>query len=201
MDWLQGQIKLFRIMLYSYPGEFRHEYGAEMEQLFADRLRTESHFRLWLSTLADLVVSAGREHFHVLIADLKYAIRTLAKQPAFTAIALAVLAIGVGSTVAIFSLVNAVLLRSLPYGDANQLVYLWSPNPNFKGVPDEMAPNIPDFYAWQRLSRSFSSLTMLRAASLSLIQNESNTRIRAAYVTPEIFETMHVWPIAGRSPR
>ena len=199
MDSSQNQIKLFRALLYCYPGEFRHEYGPEMVQLFSDRLHSESSLSLWLETLADLALTAPREHAHILLSDLKYALRTLAAVPAFTAIALAVLAVGIGATVAIFSLVNAVLLRSLPYGHPDQLVYLWSPNPNFKGVPEEMAPNIADFVVWQRLSRSFSSVTMLRKSSLSLIRDSSNLRIQAALVTPDFFDTMQVWPSAGRA--
>jgi hypothetical protein len=70
----------------------------------------------------------------------KYGLRVLVAAPGFTGIALLVIALGIGSTVSIFSVVNAVLLRSLPYAHLNELVYLWSPNPNFKGVPQEMGP-------------------------------------------------------------
>ncbi len=69
MDWPQTQTRLFRALLYCYPAEFRHEYSAEMEQLFADRLRAEPHWRLWLETFADLAISAPVEHWNILIAD------------------------------------------------------------------------------------------------------------------------------------
>jgi putative ABC transport system permease protein len=146
---LQPQLRLFRALLYCYPAEFRHEYGAEMEQLFADRWQSEPRLRLWLEALADVACSAPKEHWHILASDAKYGSRVLAGSPGFTAIALLVIALGIGSTVAIFSVTNAVLLRSLPYGHAEKLVYLWSPNARFKGVPDELAPNIPDFLDWQ----------------------------------------------------
>src|SRR5580658_3795369 len=180
MDWLRSQTKLFRAMLYCYPAEFRHEYGTEMEQLFADRLRSEPRVRVWLEALADLVFSAPKEQWHVLIADLKYGARILAAVPGFTAIALLVIALGIGATASIFSVVNAVLLRSLPYGHPEKLVYVWNPNRNFKGVPDEMGPNVPDFYEWQRLSHSFSGMTMLRTANVSLVRDSSTNRVSAA---------------------
>ncbi len=199
MDWLPNQIKLFRALLYCYPTEFRHEYGSEMEQLFADRLQSESVFRLWLESLADVIVNAPKEHGNILISDLRYGARVLAAAPGFTIIALLVIALGIGSTTAIFSLVNAVLLRSLPYGHPEKLVYLWSPNSSFQGVPPEMAPNVPDFYDWQRLSHSFSSVTMLRIRAVNIVRDNSANRVSAAFVTGNFFQTLEAAPELGRS--
>ncbi|MGC2657061.1 MAG: hypothetical protein WA324_03715, partial [Bryobacteraceae bacterium] len=116
MDNLQSQAKLFRALLYCYPAEFRHEYGAEMERLFTDRLRSERGVLLWLEALADVATSAPREHWHTLVSDVVFGVRVLKAAPSFTAIALLVIALGIGATVSVFSVVNAVLLRSLPYG-------------------------------------------------------------------------------------
>src|ERR1700728_461946 len=179
MDWLRSQTKLFRAMLYCYPAEFRHEYGTEMEQLFRDRLQSEPRLRVWLEAVSDLAFSAPKEHWHVLIGDIKYGARILAAVPGFTAIALLVIALGIGATASVFSVVNAVLLRSLPYGHPEQLVYVWNPNRNFKGVPEELGPNVPDFYEWQRLSHSFSGMTMLRTATVSLVRNSSSNPLSA----------------------
>src|ERR1700722_2247619 len=198
MDWLRSQTKLFRAMLYCYPAEFRHEYGTEMEQLFADRLQSEPRWRVWLESVADLAFAAPREHGHILIADLKYGARILAAVPGFTVIALLVIALGIGATASVFSVVNAVLLRSLPYGHPEQLVYLWGPNQNFKGVPEELGPNIPDFYEWQRISHSFSGMTMLRTATVSLVQGGSSNLVSAAFVTGTFFGTLEATPEVGR---
>src|SRR5437763_949971 len=94
VDWWQAQIRLFRTLLYSYPAEFRHEYGIEMEQLFADRLHSEPSLRLWLETIADLAISAPREHWHTVLLDGKHGIRVFAAEPGFTALATLVMAIG-----------------------------------------------------------------------------------------------------------
>ncbi len=114
MDWPQKQTRLFRAMLHCYPAEFRHEYGAEMERLFANRLQSEPCLRLWLETVADLAFSAPLEHWSILASDIKYGARVLAAAPGFTAIALLVIALGIGATVSIFSIVNAVLCDRCP---------------------------------------------------------------------------------------
>ncbi len=199
MDWPQKQTRLFRAMLHCYPAEFRHEYGAEMERLFTNRLQSEPCLRLWLETVADLAFSAPLEHWSILASDIKYGARVLAAAPGFTAIALLVIALGIGATVSIFSIVNAVLLRSLPYGHPEKLVYLWSPNVNFKGVPLELGPNVPDFYEWQHLSGSFSSMTMLRPAAVNVVRGNSVTRVGAAFVTGSFFRTLEATPEVGRS--
>jgi len=199
MDWLRSQTKVFRAMLYCYPAEFRHEYGTEMAQLFADRLQSEPRIRVWLEAVADLAFTAPKEHWHVLIVDIKYGARILATVPGFTAIALLVIALGIGATTSIFSVVNAVLLRSLPYGHPEKLVYIFSPNRKFTGVPEELGPNVPDFYDWQRLSHSFSALTMLRARTLNLIREGSSNRVAAAFVTGSFFRTLEAWPRLGRA--
>ena len=201
MDWSQNAAKLYRVLLYSYPAEFRHEYGSEMEQLFTDRLHSEPHLRLWFETVADIAVAAPREHWHILVSDLRYGTRMLVAAPAFTAIALLVIALGIAATTSVFSLVNAVLLRSLPYGHPEQLVYLWSPNTRWTGgnIPQELAPNTPDFYDWQSLSRSFSSMTTFKSTSISVVQDGIANRIGAAFVTGTFFKTLEAFPKVGRS--
>src|SRR5438105_7885967 len=83
MGWRQNALRAYRALLFVYPAEFRHEYGAEMESLFAMRLGTEPHLRLWLEILADVAFTAPREHLHILADDLRYGARVLAKTPGF----------------------------------------------------------------------------------------------------------------------
>lgn len=199
MGWYRIGASVYRALLLAYPAEFRHDYGGEMARVFEDRSRTEPLWRLWLDSVADIGVTAPREHYHVIVADLRHAVRIMTNAPAFTSIALCVIAIGIAATTAVFSLVNAVLLRSMPFGDAGKLVYLWSPNRNFKGVPDEIGPNVPDFYDWQRLGRSFSRIALFRPAAANLVLGDSANRVGAAFVTGSFFSTLETTPELGRT--
>lgn len=142
--------------------------------------------------------SAFRKQWDLSASDLRHGARALASAPGLTLLALLVTALGIGATTAVLSVVNAVLLRSLPYGHPEELMYLWSPNPRFVGAPPEMGPNYPDFYDWRRLSHGLSAMTMLRLSPLNLIRSGSATRVEAAFVTGSFFETLQASPALGR---
>ena len=199
MDWSQTQTRIFRALLYCYPAEFRHEYGVEMEHVFASRLAHEPHWRLWLETCGDLAISALIEHLSLLASDLKHELRALRAIPGFVLIVLLITALGIGATVSVFSVVNAVLLRSLPYAQPEQLVYLYTPNRRYTGLPSEIAPNVPDVYDWQRLDRSISSLAMFMPENSRLVQGDNVTPVATAGVSADFFKTLDVKPVLGRT--
>src|SRR5260370_24876204 len=90
-----------------------------------------------------------------LLQDIRFGLRVLAKSPGFTAVALLTLALGIGASTSVFSLINAVLIRSLPYRYPERLVYLWSPNPRFQ-LPTEYFPLITsDFFYFQKHTQPF----------------------------------------------
>src|SRR5436309_14706228 len=88
--------------------------------------------------------------------DLRYGLRLLLKRPGFTVVAIITLALGIGANTAIFSVVDAVLLRPLRYPEANRLVFLWS-TMNSQGVPISGSA-LPDYYAWRDQNRVFDGL-------------------------------------------
>src|SRR5215211_207968 len=91
-----------------------------------------------------------------IIQDLRYGIRLLFKNPAFTLIAVITLALGIGANTAIFSVVNTLLLQSLPYKDAGRLVWVWGTNPK-NNIPQESA-SAPDFADWKTINQSFDDM-------------------------------------------
>src|ERR1700678_601681 len=110
--------------------------------------------------------------------DLRYGLRTLSKSPGFTITAVLTLALGIGACTAVFSLVNAVLIRSLPYGDPSRLVYLYTPNPQFKLPPEVFGPAYADIYDLKKESRSFQDMTPFGQSVFSLTTQGSAERVR-----------------------
>src|SRR3984885_10748559 len=93
-------------------------------------------------------------------ADLRYAARQLRRNPGFATVAILTLALGIGATTAIYSLVQAVLLRSLPYGHADRLVYLYTPIASLHLPVEMFTLSNADFFDIRRLNHSFASMTL-----------------------------------------
>src|SRR5688572_11870446 len=130
-------------------------------------------------------------------SDIHSAIRNIGKKPFFYAIVILTLALGIGANAAIFTVVNAVLLRPLPYPDPDRLMMLWTYNPR-QGF-DKDVGTYPNFEDWRSASRSFHRMSAYSGASLTLTGNGDPVQLRGARVTHEFFETMGVAPIYGRA--
>jgi len=130
--------------------------------------------------------------------DLRYGVRTLSKSPGFTITVALTLAVGIGACTAIFSLVNAVLIRSLPYGESSQLVYLYTPNPQFKLPAEVFGPSYADFYDLRRESHSFQDITVFDQSIFSLASPGAAERISAARVDSDFFRTFQSSAELGR---
>jgi putative ABC transport system permease protein len=133
------------------------------------------------------------------IQDLRYGLRTLSKSPGFTITAVLTLALGIGACTAIFSLVNAVLIRSLPYGDPERLVYLFSPNPGLKIPAEVIFPSYGDFYDLKREAKSYADMSNFEQAQFSVIQQGTTQRIGGARVDEDFFSTLQSMPELGRA--
>lgn len=133
-----------------------------------------------------------------ILQDLRYGVRTLRRTPGFTITAVLTLALGIGACTAIFSLVNAVLLRSLPYGDPGRLVYLYTPTPRYNLPPEDFGPAYGDFYDIKRESRSFQSLTVFEQSMFNLAEQGTAQRVSAARVDGDFFQTFQASPEIGR---
>jgi putative ABC transport system permease protein len=134
-----------------------------------------------------------------LIQDTHYGMRTLRRSPGFTITAVLTLALGIGACTAIFSLVNAVLIRSLPYGDSRHLVYLYTPNSRYNLPAELFGPAYGDIYDIKRESRSFQDITAFEQSMFSLASQGSAERVSAARVDGDFFKTFQSSPGLGRA--
>ncbi|HEV2388850.1 MAG TPA: ABC transporter permease [Candidatus Acidoferrales bacterium] len=130
-----------------------------------------------------------------LLQDVKYGLRVLARSPGLTAVAVITLALGIGANAAIFSVVNGVLLRPLPYPDPGRLVMLYGSSSRFH----EMSVSYLDFKDWQRESRSFSTMAIFRRADFLITGQGNATRIDGKRVSAQFFPVLGVNPALGRN--
>jgi predicted permease len=205
---------IYRSLLVCYPASFRDEYGHDMVDAFESQLHEAAQrggwiaaTGIWVGTLYDLLFTAPKEHLHVIKQDLRHAIRILAANPGFTVIAVLLLALGIGANAAIFSLVNNVLMSTLPVQNPQELVIL--SNPNASGVSigsnggDRSLLTYAEFRAIQeRTPRSFVSVMASQSAT-----NEIQARIGGGepelityrMVSASYFPTLGVPAMVGRT--
>ena len=133
--------------------------------------------------------------------DLRYGVRTLRKSPGFTAVAAITLALGVGANTAIFSVVNAVMLRPLPYKDADRLVRLWESNHRIGRARSSVSA--PNFLDWRTQVHAFASLAAISNAggSFATMSGDDAEIVRGATVTAEFLPVLGVMPALGRNFR
>jgi putative ABC transport system permease protein len=132
-----------------------------------------------------------------LLQDLRYGARMLLRKPGFTVVAVLALALGIGANTAIFSVVNAVLLRPLPYSNPERLVVLWSKNEQ-KGISTNKV-SLPDAQDWKNQSEVFDDVALLSAWNFNLTGTEETERIQGAMVTPNLFRVLGREPALGRA--
>ena len=141
--------------------------------------------------------SPGSGVLSSLAQDLGYAARTLRSSPGFSAIAIITLALGVGMNTAIFSVLNAVMLRPLPYRDPDRLVRLFESNPQ-RGWP-EFSVSHPNFLDWRAQTTRWDMLVATFADSVALVTDEGAEMLRGSRVTAEFLPALGVAPILGRN--
>jgi putative ABC transport system permease protein len=134
--------------------------------------------------------------------DLKFALRSFRKSPGFVALSVLVLALGIGANTAIFSVVDAVLLRGLPFRDADRMVMIWEKNPQLNDFLAERFPvALHNFLSWKQLSHSFSAMTVLGVDSMVVLKGDKPERIQAMSASAGAFDFFGVRPALGRTFR
>jgi hypothetical protein len=208
---------IYRALLYLYPREFRARFASDLEADFADLLQAHGTIATWRRVLPDLCRSVPVTHargraartrarvpaYHgetamgSLKADLRYAVRALVKAPVFTAVTVVTLALGIGANSAIFSLVNAVLLRPLGYVEPERLMLIYE---GFRGSAfDKVGVSPPDFIDLATLQRSFSSIGAYRTQQYELSGASEPEQITGVRVSASVFPILGVRPAHGRT--
>ena len=135
-----------------------------------------------------------------MISDLRYAFRMLFKAPVFAVIAILTLALGIGANSAIFSVIDTVLLRPLPFKNPDQIVHIWGRTPDDSG--GKVRANVhsfPDYVDLRDQSQSFVAMAAYTRTGGTLSLSEDAQFLQGIAITPEVFDVLGVQPLLGRA--
>jgi putative ABC transport system permease protein len=187
--------RVYRVLLHFYPKEFRDEYAGEMAQAFRDQRAHEPGARGWIDLAADTARSAPREHAHVLLNDLRYAVRTLRRAPAFSAAVILTVALAIGANTAIFSVVNGVLLRPLPFDRPERLVQVAEKNDALRIAT--FSASLLNYLSWQEQTRTLR-LAAVGFGTYALSGAGEPEQYSGGSITPSLLPVLGLAPLAGR---
>jgi macrolide transport system ATP-binding/permease protein len=190
-------IKAFETFLSLYPAAFRDDYGRELTLVFIDRYRDAAgrgdRARLWAEAIAGIAAEAPKEHARMILQDVRYALRMLRKHALVTATIVLTLALGIGVNTAIFSLLNAVVIKSLPLPEADRLFVVRGSPLRFSGpLFDRLRQSVPD---------GVGVAAMSRVARVYTRRGDAGEAERTALqlVSSNYFELLGSRPVLGRS--
>ena len=186
--------------------DFSAEIDAHVQQHVADRMQAGLSFddarREALIALGGLAQTAeayhDRRHLPFVektMLDLRYALRMLAKTPGFAAAAVLTLALGIGANTAIFSVLNAVILKPLEYQQPDRLMKIASQFPNY----DEFWISLPEYLEFRKWTRAFSSVGAYQTGQSNLSAADRPQRVRIMQASEDLFTTLRVNPVRGRT--
>src|SRR3984957_9095163 len=196
--------RAMRGLLRLLPADFRENFGGEMEHVFEEQKREAERrgkagdfLRLWWETLGGIFRTAPREHWQILKQDVSYAMRMLQKSPGFAITAILTLALGIGANTAIFSVVNSVLLRPLPYPQAQQLIFV---REKALKVGAERVPfSVPDIEDFRARNHTLTALAEYHGMSFTLFGHGDPERVRTGVVSANFFDMFGIQPMMGRT--
>jgi len=136
---------------------------------------------------------------NVLLQDARFALRQMLQKPGFTALVVITMALGIGANAAIFSVLDAVLLRPLPYAKPDKLIKVWTRFTGIGAPNDQNWISPPEFRDFQQLNHSFSDMAAMSADSVNLGLKGSPQRVLGAAVSPSLFGILGAKPMLGRT--
>jgi predicted permease len=189
---------MYRMLLRLYPKSFRGEYEGEMCAVFSQRLRDSSGpfglLALWIETLFDVLFNAAWVHFDVFLQDLRYFGRTLRQSPGYALTVVGIAGLGIGATTAAFSITDYVLLRALPFPDADRLVTIWQTDPHSSRW--ELSP--AGYRDWKSQSKSFEAFGVYASLQVNLAGQGEPEALAGEIVTADVLPLIGVRPRLGR---
>ena len=195
--------RVYRALLRLLPFDFRSDFGPEMEIVFQEQHKeagrrngTRGVLRLWWETVVEIFRTAPAEHLAMFRQDAGFALRMMRKSPGFTIAAILTLGLGIGANSAIFSVVNAVLLRPLPYEHGERLVVLRQR----LGMMDQRF-SAPDTNDYRAQTRSLDGLVEYHNMNFILLGRSEPQRVETGVVSWNYFDVFGVKPLFGRTFR
>ena len=188
--------RLYRLLLKLYPARFREEFGAPLERQFADEYRdaetAAGRAWLWLRSLADLAVTIPAELLREIGQDLRYAARVYRKRTLSTILALSALTLAIGATTGVFSVVNALLIRSLPFRQPGRLVQILNP-------PVSPLQGRSEFMRWPASGAYLNDVAGYFPTQVNLGLTNQAERVEIAEVSANFFALLGCQPAFGRT--
>jgi putative ABC transport system permease protein len=194
--------RLSRLVLRLYPQEFRERFGDDMTAAYREA-RADAAMRgrrgvaqFWWGAAVDALVRAPGEHMRLTWQDIRYAARSLRRTPLYTLIAIATLALGIGGNTAIFGVVHAVALQTLPSREPARLVRVSEKNDTLQ-IP-RFSASVLNYYSWRERATSFADLGAWRTGGATMATGGDPQRMSKLEVTWTLLPMLGVAPIAGR---
>ena len=210
----------YRLLLRLAPRRLRERHGREMEALFRERLgEARSRGRLsatavWLGAARDIFqaipvellnqwrrrgrVGLPRERTAIMLgSDLRYAWRSLSHQKLASGLVIGMLALGIGATVAVFSLINGLFLRPFPFPEPERLVYINETAPRWN--LEQTGISYADFTIWHRDQQAFEAIALFDETAFNVASEQGADRLNGAAVTMDFLKVLGLQPLLGRS--
>jgi putative ABC transport system permease protein len=198
--------RLYRALLRLLPFDFRSDFGPEMEAVFHEQHSAAERregkpgvLRLWWETIVGIFRTAPAEHWAMLRQDAGFALRMMRKNPGFTLAAVLTLALGIGANSAIFSVVNAVLLKPLPYEHGDRIVNIQQ-QANRENLSNQPF-SVPEIMDYRSQNRSLDALVEYHRMNFILLGRSEPERVDTGVVSWNYFDVFGMKPLAGRAFR
>jgi predicted permease len=191
--------RVFRRLVKLFPSEFRSDYGGEMEKVFAQQRReTGGGFigllRLWGETIAGIFRTAPGEHLEMFRQDGGFALRMMRKNKGFTLLVICILGLGIGANTAIFSVVNGVLLRPLPFENGDRLISVVQHDGENK-----ITFSVHEIDDIRAQSKTIDAVVEYHNMQFDLLGVGDPQRINTGVVSANFFDVLGITPLYGRT--